>query len=189
MTAAGNRRKVSSMTSSPARRRILTAALIGAVLALAAACGSSSSSSTTTGGGGGASSTGGGASTPSISSGGSVSDSMFCALAKKWSKQEPKQVAVLTKLSSGPAAIKTFYTTLGKDYSSLISVAPGDIKPSLVVLYGVYQKLVGILAKNNWSIIKAGPQIQAQGGLLDGPKVKAAIAQVDAWGKAHSCHM
>ena len=178
------------MTGSSHLRRLLAIVLLGAVLALAAACGSSSSSGSSGGGGGGGSSSTGGASTPSISSGGgSLSDSSFCSLAKKWSKQEPKQVAVLTNLSSGPAAIKAFYLKLGKDYASLVSVAPGDIKPSLVVLYGVYQKLVDILSKNNWNIEKAAPQIEAQRDLLEGPKVKAALAKVQAWGRTNDCHV
>ncbi len=174
------------------RRAVLTIAFVCAVVALAAACGSSSSGSSTNtgGGGGGASSSGGGGSTPSINGGGgSLSDSSFCSLAKKWSKQENKQVSALTNLGSGPAGMKAFYTTLSKDYQSVIAVAPGDIKPSLVVLYGDFTQLTSILAKHNYNIQKAAPDLASIEGIFNSAKTKAAIAKLDAWGKTNSCHV
>jgi len=168
---------------------VLTVLCTGAVLALAAACGSSSSSPSPaagSGGGGGSSPTGG----STTSQGGlGLSDSSFCNLAKKWKKQEPKEVAVLTNLSSGPAGIKAFYTKLASDYQGLIAVAPSDIKPSLQVLYADFVKLNGVLAKYNYDLKKAGPSLAADAALFNSPATKAAIAKLDAWGKANSCHL
>lgn len=178
------------MRNAP-NRRLLTVACAAAVLVLAAACGSSSSSSSTstsTAGGGGGSSPA--TSAPSTSSGGGgVSDSSFCGLAKKWKAQEPKQAAVLANLSSGPAGIKAFYTKLGQDYAAVIAVAPSDIKPSLQVLYGDFAKLNTILAKYNYDMAKAGPALAADASLFNSATTKAAIAKLDAWGKANSCHL
>lgn len=150
---------------------MLTIALCGAVLALAAACGSSSSSS---GGGGGG--------------GATLSDSSFCSLAKKWSKQENKQVSTLTNLTD-PAGMKAFYTTLAKDYQSVIAVAPSDIKPSLDVLYGDFTQLTSILAKHDYNIQKAAPDLAAVEGIFSSAKTKAALQKLDAWGKANNCHV
>jgi hypothetical protein len=159
---------------------------IGAVLALSAACGSSSSSPSPAAGSGGSSPTGG----STTSQGGSgLSDSSFCNLAKKWKKQEPKQASVLTDLSAGPAGIKAFYTKLASDYQGLIAVAPSDIKPSLQVLYSDFVKLNGVLAKYKYDLKKAAPTLAADAGLFNSPATKAAIAKLDAWGKANSCHL
>jgi hypothetical protein len=170
-------------------RHVLTVVCTVAVLALAAACGSSSSSPSPaagSGGGGGSSPTGG-----STTSGGGlgVSDSSFCSLAKKWKKQEPKEASVLTDLSAGPAGIKAFYTKLASDYQGLIAVAPSDIKPSLQVLYADFVKLNDVLAKNNYDLQKAAPALEADAKLFNSPATKAAIAKLDAWGKANSCHL
>jgi hypothetical protein len=168
---------------------VLTVVCTAAVLALAAACGSSSSSPSPaagSGGGGGSSPTGG----STTSQGGlGLSDSSFCNLAKKWKKQEPKEAAVLTDLSSGPAGIKAFYTKLASDYQGLIAVAPSDIKPSLQVLYADFVKLNGVLAKYDYDLKKAAPTLAADTALFNSPATKAAIAKLDAWGKANSCHL
>jgi ABC-type glycerol-3-phosphate transport system substrate-binding protein len=166
---------------------VLTVVCAVAVLALAAACGSSSSSPSPAAGSGGGGSPSGGSTTTQGGLG--LSDSSFCDLAKKWKKQEPKQVAVLTDLSSGPAGIKAFYTKLASDYQGLIAVAPSDIKPSLQVLYGDFAKLNGVLAKYHYDLKKAGPTLAADAALLNSPATKAAIAKLDAWGKANSCHL
>ena len=176
------------MRSAP-YRRVLTVVCTGAVLALAAACGSSSSSPSPaagSGGGGGSSPTGG----STTSQGGlGLSDSSFCNLAKKWKKQEPKQAAVLTGLSAGPAGIKAFYTKLASDYRGLIALAPSDVKPSLQVLYTDFVKLNDVLAKYNYDLQKAAPTLAADAKLFNSPATKAAIARLDAWGKANSCHL
>jgi ABC-type glycerol-3-phosphate transport system substrate-binding protein len=176
------------------RSRLLTVACAVVVLALAAACGSSSSSgagSTSTGGGGGSSSTPS-TSTPSTSTGGgggSLSDSGFCSLAKKWKKEEPKEISVLTDLSSGRAGVKAFYTQLAKDYAAVIQVAPSDIKPSLQVLDSDFVKLNTVLAKYNYDLKKAEPALAADASLFDSAATKAAVAKLDAWGKANDCHV
>jgi hypothetical protein len=174
-------------------RRLLTIFCIGAVLALAAACGSSSGSGSPASGGGGSSPSTStpSTSTPSTSSGGggSLSDSSFCGLAKKWKAQEPKQLAILTNLSSGPAAIKAFYTKLGSDFHAVVSVAPSDIKPSLELLYGDFSKLNGVLAKYHYDLKKAGPALEADANLFNSPASKQAVAKLTAWGKTHSCHL
>jgi hypothetical protein len=171
-------------------RRLLTVACAAAVLVLAAACGSSSSSpstpATTAAGGGSSPAT----STPTTTSGGGgVSDSSFCGLAKKWKAQEPKEAAVLANFSAGPAGIKAFYTKLGQDFSAVVAVAPSDIKPSLQLLYVDFSKLNGILAKYHYNIQKAGPALAADASLFNSPAAKQAIAKLDAWGKANSCHL
>jgi hypothetical protein len=166
-------------------RRASTVACTVAVLALAAACGSSSSSPSPVAGSGG-----GGSSPATTSQGGlGLSDSSFCTLAKKWKAQEPKQAAVLANLSSGPAGIRAFYTKLASDYQAVIAVAPSDIKPSLQVLYADFVKLNGILAKDNYDLKKAAPTLAADASLFSSPATKAAIAKLDAWGKANSCHL
>jgi len=170
------------MARSPRRQRTLTIALLGAVLALAAACGSSSSSSSSGGGGGGGSTSSGGGGVATLS------DSSFCSLAKKWSKQESKQITTLTNLTR-PTGMKAFYTTLAKDYQSVIAVAPSDIKPSLDVLYGDFTQLTSILAKHNYNIEKAAPDLASVQGIFNSAKTKAAIAKLDAWGKANNCHV
>jgi hypothetical protein len=164
------------MARSP-RQRVLAIALLSVVLALAAACGSSSSSGGGSGGGGGG---GGGVAT--------LSDSSFCNLAKKWNKQQSKQLTTLTNLSD-PAGMKAFYTTLSKDYQSVIAVAPGDIKPSLEVLYGDFNQLTSILAKHDYDIQKAAPDLASVEGIFSSAKTKAALAKLDAWGKANNCHV
>jgi hypothetical protein len=153
---------------------VLAIALLGAVLALAAACGSSSSSGGGSGGGGGGVAT--------------LSDSGFCNLAKKWNKQQSKQLTTLTNLSD-PAGMKAFYTTLSKDYQSVIAVAPSDIKPSLEVLYGDFNQLTSILAKHDYDIQKAAPDLASIEGIFSSAKTKAALAKLDAWGKANNCHV
>jgi hypothetical protein len=178
------------MRNAP-HRRLLTVACAAAVLVLAAACGSSSSSSsaTSTAGGGGGSSPATSAPATSSGGGGGASDSSFCGLAKKWKAQEPKEAAVLANLSSGPAGIKAFYTKLGQDYAAVIAVAPSDIKPSLQVLYGDFAKLNTVLAKYNYDMAKAGPALAADASLFNSATTKSAIAKLDAWGKANSCHL
>jgi hypothetical protein len=118
-----------------------------------------------------------------------VSDSSFCDLAKKWKKQEPKEASVLTDLAAGPAGIKAFYTKLGSEYQGLIAVAPSDIKPSLQVLYNDFVKLNDVLAKYKYDLQKAAPSLVADAKLFSSPATKAAVAKVDAWGKANSCHL
>ena len=172
-------------------RRLLTATITVVVLALAAACGSSSSSSPAAASGG----SGGGGSTPTTGvsttsqGGGGLSDSGFCNLAKKWKAQEPKEAAVLTDLSSGPAGIKAFYTKLASDYQAVIAEAPSDIKPSLQVLYADFVKLNTVLARYHYDLTKAGPALAADSSVFTSPTTKAAIAKIDAWGKANSCHL
>jgi hypothetical protein len=174
---------------SASYRRVLTVVGACAVLALAAACGSSSSSPSPaagSGGGGGSSPTGG----STTSQGGlGLSDSSFCNLAKKWKKQEPKEAAVLTNLSAGPAGIKAFYTRLASDYEGLIAAAPSDIKPSLQLLYSDFVKLNSVLAKYKYNLQNAAPSLAADAKLFNSPATKAAIAKLDAWGKANSCHL
>jgi ABC-type glycerol-3-phosphate transport system substrate-binding protein len=178
------------MRNAP-HRRLLTVACAAAVLVLAAACGSSSSSSSTAT----SSNAGGGGSSPATSTlstssgGGGVSDSSFCGLAKKWKAQEPKEAAVLANFSAGPAGIKAFYTKLGQDFAAVVAVAPSDIKPSLQVLYGDFSKLNGVLAKYNYDLKKAEPALAADASLFNSAASKAAIAKLDAWGKANSCHL
>jgi len=96
---------------------------------------------------------------------------------------------VLTDLSSGPAGIKAFYTKLASDYQAVIAEAPSDIKPSLQVLYGDFVKLNTVLAKYHYDITKAGPALAADSSVFTSPTTKAAIARIDAWGKANSCHL
>lgn len=96
---------------------------------------------------------------------------------------------MLADLSSGPAGIKAFYTKLASDYRAVIAVAPSDIKPSMQVLYTDFIKLNGVLAKYNYDMKKAGPALAADASLFNSPTTKAAIAKLDAWGKANSCHL
>jgi hypothetical protein len=172
-------------------RRLLTVACAAAVLVLAAACGSSSSSPSTTA----TTAAGGGGSSPATSTattssgGGAVSDSSFCGLAKKWKAQEPKEAAMLADISAGPAGIKAFYTKLGQDFSAVVAVAPSEIKPSLQLLYVDFTKLNTVLAKYKYNIQKAAPALAADASLFNSPAAKQAVAKLDAWGKANSCHL
>ena len=85
--------------------------------------------------------------------------------------------------------MKAFYTTPAKDYQSVIAVAPSDIKPSLDVLYGDFNQLTSILAKHDYDIQKAAPDLAAVEGIFTSAKTKAAIQKLDAWGKANNCHV
>jgi hypothetical protein len=96
---------------------------------------------------------------------------------------------VLADLSSGPAGIKAFYTKLASDYQAVIAVAPSDIKPSMQVLYADFVKLNGVLAKYHYDMKKAAPALAADASLFNSATTKAAIAKLDAWGKANSCHL
>jgi hypothetical protein len=158
------------------------------VAALATACGGSSSSSTTSTGGGAAGST----TTPTTTSSGGgsgLSDAAFCDAARKWKGQYDKQISALANLGSGATYLKAFYTTLGKDYAAIIAVAPSDIKPSMEVLYGDFQKVNQILAGANYDIVKAGPKLEKQKNLFSSPATKAAVAKLDAWAKANTCKL
>jgi hypothetical protein len=165
------------VASATTHRAGPAAILCVAVLALATACGSSSSKSTATPP----------ATATTSSGGGGLSDSAFCDAARKWGAQFKKQVATLSNIGSGPSGLKAYYTLLGKDYAAIVAAAPSDIKPSVAVLYADFQKLTQILASSNYDIVKAGPELEKNQGLLDSAKTRAAIARIDAWATAHSC--
>ena len=160
------------------------------VLALAgfgAACGSSSSSNTTntttgTSGGGGTST---GTGPISTSSGGGLSDSQFCSLAKKWSTNQSKEITALTSASNGN--LKTFYTTLAKEYQQVLQAAPSEIKPDLNTLIGVFNKFYVVLQNNNFNIQKAEGQLAGLASSFNSAKVKAAVAHLDQWAHANNC--
>ena len=181
---------MSFVTGGSGHRRLLWFVCVVASTALAAACGSSSSSSSSAPGASGSTPPSVTTSPPSSSSsgGGGVSDSAFCDLAKKWKAQEPKEIQSLTSLETG-ASLKAVWTKLGQDYAKVIAIAPSDIKPSLEVLYGDFQKLNTILAQHNYNLAQAGPEIEAHRSLFQNAQTKQAIAKLDAWGKANSCHM
>ena len=71
----------------------------------------------------------------------------------------------------------------------MVAVAPSDIKPSLQLLYVDFNKLNTILAKYKYNIQKAGPALAADASLFSSPAAKQAVAKLDAWGKANSCHL
>ena len=71
----------------------------------------------------------------------------------------------------------------------MVAVAPSDIKPSLQLLYVDFTKLNTILAKYKYNIQKAGPALAADASLFNSASAKQAIAKLDAWGKANSCHL
>jgi hypothetical protein len=171
-----------------APHRVFLAVACGvAVLGFAACGGSSSSPSTTTAGAGGGSSSTSAATT--TSGGGGISGSSFCDVARKWKAQVPNETKVLTKIGSGPAYVKAVYTKLGQDFQALIAVAPSDIKPSMQVLDGDFVKLNGILAKANYNIIKAAPELAKNRQLFNSPATKAAEKKLAAWAKTNTCHL
>ena len=177
---------MSFVTRAPGHRRLLCIVCVVASTALAAACGSSSSSSSSAPGASGTTLPSVTTSPSSSSSGGGVSDATFCDVARKWKAQEPKELQSLSSLETG-ASLKAVWTKLGQDYSKVIAIAPSDIKPSLEVLYGEFQKLNDILAKHNYNIQQAGPDIEAHRSLFDNAQTRQAVAKLDAWGKANSC--
>lgn len=172
-----------------APHRVLLAVACGlVVVGFAAACGSSSSSpsTTTAGAGGGSSST----SAPSTSSGGGgISGSSFCDVARKWKAQLPNETKALTNLGSGPAYVKAVYSRLGQDFQALIAVAPSEIKPSMQVLDADFVKLNAILAKANYNVIKAAPELAKNRQLFNSPATKAAELKLKAWASTNSCNL
>jgi hypothetical protein len=155
----------------------------------AAACGSSSSSNNNTTNS--TASGGGGSSTPSsgpisTSSGGGVSDSTFCSLAKKWAANNAKETSALTGAANGD--LKTFYTTLAKEYQQIVSAAPSEIKPDLNVLVGVFDKFYVVLQQNNFDLQKAAPKLAGLAQDFNSTQVKQAEAHLEAWSKANSCN-
>jgi len=166
---------------------LLAVICVLALAGLGAACGSSSSSNNNTtnstssgGGGGGTTSTSGPIST---SSGGGLSDSQFCSLAKKWSASEAKQVTALTN----PSNLKTFYTTLAKEYQQVIQAAPSEIKPDLNVLIGVFNKFYVVLQQSDFNFQKAEPKLAGLASSFNSAQVKQATAHLDQWAHANNC--
>ena len=121
----------------------------------------------------------------STSSGGGLSDSQFCALAKKWSANEAKQVTALTGAANGN--LKTFYTTLAKEYQQVIQAAPSEIKPDLNVLIGVFNKFYVVLQQSDFNFQKAEPKLAGLASSFNSAQVKQATAHLDQWAHANNC--
>jgi hypothetical protein len=172
-----------------APHRVLLAVACGvAVVGFAAACGGSSSSPSTAAAGasGGSSST----SAPTTTSGGGgISGSSFCDVARKWKAQLPNETKALTNLGSGPAYVKAVYSKLGQDFQALIAVAPSDIKPSLQVLDADFVKLNQILAKANYNVVQAAPELAKNRQLFNSPATKTAEKKLKAWANTNSCNL
>jgi hypothetical protein len=162
-------------------RRSMWVVMLAAVLSItAAACGGSSSSGSSSNPGASSSPS---SSTPSSStSGGSVSDATFCASAKKAIPSLRKEAESLaTQLGSGPGALKQLIQKEQSILQAFTDVAPSDIKPSMMVVDGQFNKLVNILAKHNYNFAEAGPELAKVN--FESPAVKQAEAKLQAWGK------
>ena len=120
----------------------------------------------------------------STSSGGGLSDSQFCSLAKKWSANEAKQVTALT---GAGRHLKTFYTTLAKEYQQVSQAAPSEIKPDLNVLIGVFNKFYVVLQQSNFDFQKAATKLAGLAASFNSAQVKQAVAHLQAWAKANNC--
>ncbi len=101
----------------------------------------------------------------------------------------PNETKVLTKIGSGPAYVKAAYTKLGQDFQALIAVAPSDIKPSMQVLDADFVKLNAILAKANYNLIAAAPELAKNRQLFNSPASKAAEKKLKAWANTNSCNL
>ena len=162
------------------------AVLCALLLALgAASCGGSSSSGTTTATG--VSST---AATPTTSS--STQDtgtqtatgSDFCASAKAQTAGLKKELKPLADIQATPARLKATWAAIDKAYAGMISSAPSEIKPDMLVMSGALQSLEKAYAENGYNVMKAFPQFQSS---FSTAKFKAAVHHLEAWGKAN-CH-
>lgn len=155
----------------------------------AAACGSSSSSSNTNAGSSGGSnpaSTQSSSTPPPASS--SSGDTAWCSNAKKWRSGIAKQVeAAFAGAGTDPAKLKAAFGKLTGIYESIVNSAPGDIKPSVDVLFNAYKQVVGILQKNNFNYVKAAPQLAASQTTFNSGQVKAAEKNIQSWAKANGC--
>jgi antirestriction protein ArdC len=114
-----------------------------------------------------------------------VSSSAFCSAAKKWAANNAKETSALAGAANGN--LKTFYTTLAKEYQQIISAAPSQIKPDLQVLIGVFNKFYVVLQQNNFDIQKAAPKLAGMASELNSPQIKQAEQHLQAWAKANNC--
>lgn len=168
-------------------RRGLGVFAAAAVLALAAvACGSSSShSGSSSGSNPGSTPSSTTTPPPSSSSGG---DTAWCSSAKKWQSGISKQVeAAFAGAGTNPTKLKTAFGKLTGIYEGIVNAAPGDIKPSVEILFNTYKKLVAILQKNNFNYVKAAPALEASQSTLNSAQVKAAESHIESWAKANGC--
>lgn len=115
-----------------------------------------------------------------------MSDSTFCSLAKKWAANNEKETSALAGAANGD--LKTFYTTLAKEYQQIVSAAPSEIKPDLNVLVGVFDKFYVVLQQNNFDIQKAATKLEALAADFNSTQVKQAEAHLEAWSKANNCN-
>lgn len=119
---------------------------------------------------------------------GSSSGAAFCSYAKQWAKQLPAEMqkAVSTSVSA-PDKAKAEFTVVTQAYQQIVNAAPAEIKPSLEVVFGDYQKFVQVLAANGYNFAKAGNALAGQGNPFDNAASKAALKNLNAWGKANHC--
>ena len=120
----------------------------------------------TSGGGGSSTSTSGPICT---SSGGGLSDSQFCSLAKKWSANEAKQVTALT---IPQAQREDVLHDAGEGVPAGMQAAPSEIKPDLNVLIGVFNKFYVVLQQSNFDFQKARPSSPVSPSSFNSAQVK-----------------
>jgi hypothetical protein len=116
-----------------------------------------------------------------------VSDAAFCSAAKKAIPGLRKEFEGLAaQVGTGPAGLKAFLQKEQTILQAFVSVAPSDIKPSLNVIYGQFNKVITILAKHHYNLMQAEPELARVN--FDSPAVKQAEARLQAWGKT-TCHL
>jgi hypothetical protein len=81
---------------------------------------------------------------------------------------------------TGADSIKTSVQAFHSLEGSVLTSAPGALKPDLVTLFGALDQFYGALAKANYDFTKVDPSVEAP---LETPAVKAAEQRVDAYMK------
>jgi hypothetical protein len=162
-----------------------------AVIALslgAAACGSSSSSGSSSNSVAGsvssAVSSAISSASSSVQSGGGASG--FCGQANQAGLALRKEIqGIGASVGSEPSKVKADLAATLSTLKGIQSAAPSQIQPDIGVFVDYMSQFQSVLAKHNYSVMAAVPELEKLKS--DEAKIKAASAHLKAWGKANGC--
>jgi hypothetical protein len=166
-------------------KRVLVALAVLCLTVTVAGCGSKKSSSSTTSSAGSSQS-----SSSSSSSSSSASSSGSTSFSSVKNCQELEQLGAKFSQAIASSSASGNYDNVAKAYSELADAAPSDIRGDLKTLAGAFSTYLDALKKAGYKpgTTPTAAQIaalQKASQSFTDPKLKAAVAHLEAWGASH----
>ncbi|MEI8237891.1 MAG: hypothetical protein WCI22_00590 [Actinomycetota bacterium] len=119
------------------------------------------------------------------SSSGTLSTADYCQKIKNYKADAAKFDSVFSSNNPDKAQTKAAFETMSKMLKDLADTAPADIKPDVTKVVGATDKVIALLAKNDYDMVKVSANtadVAALKVVLADTTVSVASSHLDAYG-------